>query len=530
MQKPSSKFRFRPITRVVTALVLAATAAYAAPAARAQDDFLEKLNKRAREVRSDRRSDLILIPLLAKMTPPPAEIQADLEAGPAWILIDPSVTARWAKMKAWAEAAPQQAALKGLGDAAKQFDRNDPGMGWGLPYGATSEAMEAVRADLHVDLGSEEPTIAEADPKYLVRMQWLEELAHVEATRLLAEGQPGEAINTLINITYIGRQLADRELSSEVREGCRMMITALGRVRDIAYQDFRGERKLDIATLRALIERFADGQFRIARIRFPMGDLYAIEQLIARAYGNGGAPDGARLGPMLARIATRQHPLKIFNESARWTEAAKSMGDRRSTEEILGQVYGDWTTRWTIDPFDPRMRATFEFEKFSRPRYPLVSLLSDLTEFFDTRQVINTEIVGTRAALGLLGYFYQQRAFARVLTSARPDWISAKEADPFNPDERDRDGVPPLRYMRPITDDDQKRPHAMTVVTGSGYNFRLTLDDSVWMLWSVGSNSENDFARFVQNTSKMVSRADYLIWPPIESLTRQHLKDIGALQ
>jgi hypothetical protein len=70
----------------------------------------------------------------------------------------------------------------------------------------------------------------------------------------------------------------------------------------------------------------------------------------------------------------------------------------------------------------------------------------------------------------------------------------------------------------------------MTVVTGSGYNFRLTLDDSVWMLWSVGSNSENDFARFVQNTSKMVSRADYLIWPPIESLTRQHLKDIGALQ
>lgn len=517
------------MTRAISALMLAAAAAGAVPAARAQDDFLDKLNKRAREVRSDRRSDTILIPLLAKMTPPPAEVDADLEAGPAWILIDPTVTARWAKMKAWADAAPQQAAIKGLDEANRQFDRNDTGMGWGLPYGATSEAMEAVRAELHVDLGSEEPTIAEADPKYLVRMKWLEKLAHVEATRLLADGKPSEAINTLINITYMGRQIADRELAIEVREGCRMMITGLGRIRDVAYQDFRGERKLDIASLRTLIERFADGQFKIARIRFPLGDLYAIEQLIARAYGSG-APDGAKLGPMLARVATREQPLKIFNESARWSQAAKDMSDRRSTEEILGQVYGDWTTRWTVDAFDPRMRATFEYEKFSRTRFPLVSLLPDLAEFFEIRQVIQTEIVGTRAALGLLGYFYQQRAFPRVLTSARPDWITNKEADPFNPDERDRDGVPPLRYTRPITDDDQKRPHAMTVVTGSGYNFRLSLDDSVWMLWSVGSNNSNDFALFVQNTPKRVSRADYIIWPPIESLTRQHLKDIDALK
>ena len=504
--------------------------AMAVPSALAQDDSLEQLNKRPREVREDRRSDKILIPLLAKMTPPPAEVEADLEAGPAWILIDPTVTARWAKMKAWAEAAPQQAAIKGLGEATKPFDRSDPGMGWGLSYGATSEAMDAVRVDLHVDLGSEEPTISEADPKYLVRVKWLEKLAHVEATRLLADGKPGDAVNTLINLAFLGRVLADRELSMEVREGSRILVTALGRVRDVAYQDFRGERKLDITVLRALVQRFSDEQFKIARIRFPMGDLYAIQQLISRAYGNGGRPDGAKLGPMLARIATREHPLKIFNESARWSEAAKSMGDRKSTEDVLGYVYGDWTTRWTIDAFDPRMRETFEYEKFSKVRYPLISLLPDLTEFFYIRQVIQTEIVGTRAALGLLGYFYQQRAFPRVITSARPDWITNKEADPFNPDDRELDGVPTLKYMRPITDDDQKRPHAMTVVTGSGYNFRLNLDDSVWMVWSVGSNNTNDYARFVQNTSKRVSKADYIIWPPLESLTRQHLKDIDALK
>jgi hypothetical protein len=520
----------RSLTSSLTAVLSISTALFAATTAVAQDDYLEQLNKRAKEVREDRRSDKILIPLLAKMTPPPAEVEADLEAGPAWILIDPTVSARWEKMKAWAEAAPQQAVLKALGDATKPFDRNDPGMGWGLAYGATSDAMEAVRVDLHVDLGSEEPTIAEVNPKYLVRVKWVEKLVHVEATRLFAEGKPGDAINSLINIASLGRQLADREMSIEVREGARMMTTAFGRVRDVAYQDFRGERKLDITMLRSLVQRFADEQFKIARIRFPMGDQYAIEQMISRAFGNGGRPDGDKLGPMLARIATREHPLKIFNEAAKWGEAAKTMGDRKSTEEILGQVYGDWTTRWPIEAFDPRMRATFEYDKFSKTRYPLISLLPDLTEFFDIRQVIQTEIIGTRASLGLLGYFYQQRAFPRVITSARPDWITIKEADPFNPDDRDRDGVPTLKYMRPITDDDQKRPHAMTVVTGSGYNFRLSLDDSVWMIWSVGSNNTNDFARFVQNTSKRVSKADYIIWPPLESLTRRHLKDIDALK
>jgi hypothetical protein len=511
--------------------ILAASAAgFSASSATAQDGFLDQINKRPSEIRADRRADKILLPAMAKMQPPPAEVTADLEAGPAWVLIDASVAARWAKMEAWAKGETQQAAIKAVADATKQFDRNDPGMGWGLPYGATSEAAEAVRLDLHVDLGAEEPTIAEADPRYLGRLAWVEMLAHVEATRLLASGDASGAMNTLINLFYLGRELADRELAVEVRRGFDIMTLALSRVRDVAYEDFRAQRKLGVADLRSFIKRLDDDALKLERIRFPVGDRVGIEQLIARAYGNGGKPDAAKLGPMLARIATREQPLRIFNESARWREAAKSMGDRKSMEDALGRVYGDWTTRWPIDPFDARMRATFEYNLVSKGRYPLVGMLTDLTAFYDQRQILKTEAVGTRASLGLLGYYYEHRAFARTITSARPQWLGEKEADPYNPEERNRGGVPPLRYTRPVTDDAQKRPHAMTVVTGSGYNFRLNLDDSVWLIWSVGSNNTNDFARYVQNTAQRVTAADYVIWPPVESLTRQHLKDLDALK
>jgi hypothetical protein len=503
---------------------------FASLPAAAQDGFLDKINKRPSEIRGDRRADKILLPVLSKLQTPPAEVLADLEAGPAWMLIDASVQGRWEKMEAWAKGEPQQAALKALADATKQFDRGDPGMGWGLPYGATSEAAEAVRLDLHIDLGAEEPTIAEADPRYLPRVAWLEMLAHVEATRLLASGDTAGAIGTLVNVFFLGRELSDRELAVEVRRGFEIMIRALSRVRDVAYEDFRAERKLGIAELRTLIRRLDDSALRIDRIRFPEGDRLGVEQLIARSFGAGGKPDAAKLGPMLARIATREQPLRIFNESARWGEASKSMGDRKSMEDALARVYGDWTTRWPIDPFDARMRETFQHVLLNKAKYPLVGMLADLTVFYDLRQILHTEAVGTRASLGLLGYYYENLAFARTITSARPQWIGEKEPDPFNPEERNRGGVPPLRYTRPVTDDAQKRPHAMTVVTGSGYNFRLNLDDSVWLVWSVGSNNINDFARFVQNTVQRVTAADYVIWPPIESLTRQHLKDLDALK
>lgn len=507
-----------------------AAAAFAAPVALGQDDFLASLNKRAFEVREDRRADKILLAPLSKMQAPPAEVLADLEAGPAWAIIDASVAARFAKMKAWADGAPQQDALKALTEATRQFDRNDPGMGWGMAYGQVGEAADAVRLDLNVDLGSDEPTIAEANPKYLKRVQWLEMLVHVEASKLAAEGKPAEGISRLIDLLFLGRELADRDLSVEVQAGYSIMVRSLSRIRDVAYQDFRGERKLEITALRSLIQRLGDDQLKVNRLRFPMGDKYGIEQLIARAYGEGGKPDGEKIGPMLARIATREHPLKMFNESARWAEAAGAMSDKAQTINRLGEVYGDWTVRWQVDPFDPRMRATFEYSKLNKARFPIIALLPDLTHFFDQRMVLNTEIVGTRASLGLVGYYYQNRAFPRTIVSARPEWLGTKEGDPFNPEERSRDGVPPLKYKRPVVDDDKKAEHLMTVVTGTGYNFRLSLGEAVWMIWSVGSNNTNDGAKYVQNTATRVTGADYIIWPPLESLTRQHLKDIDALK
>ena len=61
----------------------------------AQDQYLDAINKRVKEVPEDLRSDKILLPAVAKMQAPPPDVLAPLVAGPAWELIDPS-SPRWA--------------------------------------------------------------------------------------------------------------------------------------------------------------------------------------------------------------------------------------------------------------------------------------------------------------------------------------------------------------------------------------------------------------------------------------------------
>ena len=491
----------------------------------AQDQYLDAINKRVKEVTDDRRSDTILLPVFAKMQAPPADVLAPLAAGPAWELIDAS-SPRWAAAKAWCEAGAQQDVLKALASATEKS-----GMAFALRYGA-ADSREAVMLGMNVELG-EEATIAAAQALYIPRVQWMQMLVNVEATRLLAEGKPGEAMGVLVNLVYFGRQMCDRELAVEVRLGYRLMIHSMERIRDVAFTDCIGERKLKPEEIRSVIDRMQESKgsgpgLYPSRLRFPEGDRMGVEQLISRAYGTGEAADPQRVGPMMARIAAKDHPLMIFNEAARWSAAATGLSTKTSAAKTLRDVYGDWMGRWSVDYFSPQMKRVFEYEQLPKGSNPIIGLLGDMRDIYDLRQVVAVESVGVRTSLGLLGYFYSNKAFARVVTSASPAWLE-KEGDPFNAEGRDRSGFQPLQYFRPITETNGV-PHNMTVVPGTGENFVAPLKDDVWVLYSVGSDNQANYAKVVQNTSQRVTAADYIIWPPMASLIRKNLKDTGRLK
>lgn len=159
----------------------------------------------------------------------------------------------------------------------------------------------------------------------------------------------------------------------------------------------------------------------------------------------------------------------------------------------------------------------------------MVGSMSDMFELFELRQIVRVEIVGSRTALGMLGYYYANRSVPPSIAALRPRFITAVDADPFNNERIDVGAVPPLYLLRPIVDT-QGRPHNMTIVVENRDNFSVPLKDDVWVLYSVGSDNLPNLARVVQNTWKRVTSADYLIWPPVNSLYRQYLKDTDRIK
>jgi hypothetical protein len=50
------------------------------------------------------------------------------------------------------------------------------------------------------------------------------------------------------------------------------------------------------------------------------------------------------------------------------------------------------------------------------------------------------------------------------------------------------------------------------------------------VIYSVGSDNANNVVANVQNTPVVVRGADYMVWPPVLSLYRQHLTDLDLLK
>jgi hypothetical protein len=165
------------------------------------------------------------------------------------------------------------------------------------------------------------------------------------------------------------------------------------------------------------------------------------------------------------------------------------------------------------------LQESKEKEKFAA----IVLSTPDLSDLAELRQVVRTELVGTRTSLALVAFLRSQNKPARQITAIRPQWVPAVEADPFNP-ERANGAQPPLEYFVP-----QATGHEVSIVYTApdlgNVPFAVTLKDDVFVLYSRGSDNTRNSAQRVQNTPDVVQGADYLIWPPTLSLYRQYLAD-----
>src|SRR5690606_6508279 len=114
-------------------------------------------------------------------------------------------------------------------------------------------------------------------------------------------------------------------------------------------------------------------------------------------------------------------------------------------------------------------------------------------------------------------------------------YIPALEADPYNELGRVGSAGRELQFFVPARDMPVDRatgpqPYVVNVVMRGGNNFQTPIDSNEFIIYSVGPDNREGFARHISEEMREHFVGDYLIWPPILSLHRQHLVDTGQMR
>lgn len=484
-------------------------------------------------IRPEDRSDRIILPAVAQMRPPPPGVDTISKARRQFV-----GSSVWDAASVWATEPAQIAVLEKLDEITRETDYR-VAMAFGQPYGVDQlEDIDLIEAELYTELDvAGSPLLAGARSLYLDKITWVGCLVHVEATRRANEGDLEGALDVMGDWIFFARQIADREFAIEMRWGMIWMIDGLERSRDIVYEDFQGDRVLagQPGVIGAFIDRLAErtreGQqayLGIERLTLPRADRLAGLQLIETVLTDSGGASSA-FGSTMAALASGGRPMRQFAEIPRWSEISSFQPTTSIATALLEGVYNDMNARWDLhDPFDPIMSQPFQLTSVaSRLTVVVPVTMKPLEGLFDLIQWLRTETIGTRQALGLVAYSYRYGAFAPSATSIRPVWLVELAPDPLRAP--DRGLRPPMQYFVPGRDT-PGATHTMSILTSEGFNFSKSFKSDAFIVYSVGTDSQPNWAKEVQNTMDIVFGADYLIWPPLLSLTREELRRRGDLR
>ncbi len=518
----------RPWATRLAGVILGVLGLAASPSS-GQGDHLARVNSTYEQVPESRRSDGILLRALIAMDEPPIGIDS-----PEMAALTYAGSLAWGLAEDWALAPAQRAALTALRQVTENPDERR-GMIFAQVYGSRV-SPEFIRARAYTELG-DPPLLAGARMHYLEQFDNLWILSHIEATRLNTEGKTAEACDVLVRLIYVGRQLSDRVFAKEMRYGLSMMMDAATRIRDISYEDFRGSRSLSPQQIQGIIARlelYNRGYLNPERLVFPTGNKVAAEQLLETLYVPRGGVREDLFASVMARLRTSDRPLRLFAEASRFESAGANQADWFEVRDAIDRVFDGWSSRWRLSAFDRQSALPHYWDQFDRSRFAVVTAsTTDLSELFRMRRVFEAEVVGTRHALAVLGYFYELGVFPPDASSVRPRWLTQIEADPFNPN-RAAGRLPSLEYFVPVRDaylPDERavaQPHRMNVFAPGGENFAMMLREDQFVMYSVGQDGVKNFAEDVSNDVDAIT-GDYLIWPPMLSIHREHLRDTGRL-
>ncbi|MFN0012719.1 MAG: hypothetical protein ACKVS8_13865 [Phycisphaerales bacterium] len=503
--------------------VLALASVLVAGAARA-DEQLDRVNAPFKVIPQDKRSDSVLLPVLITTSEAPAGLLNQIN-----VALLPASSAPFKDAAAWAQGDPQKATLAALAKVSVERDWKKA-YAFGQPYGFDGVDPDLVIAGAYTDLG-DPAAIAAARHLYMPLLDRLRSLAHVEATRLAAEGKPDEAVKVLTDLVLFARQMCDRAFLVEQRWGYETMILGLHRARDVAYLDSRsGEPKMVPAAIREQLDRLMDRAKVIGseRLTLPRGDGVGAEQTLGRIFVRGAGPNASTYARTLGRVGSRQRPLRLFSESAKWdVMAAASAGDSETREALNGLVK-DWSTRWQLTLFDPILKTPTAYEKLDKVRFAaLDATVGDVGVLFGLRTQMLCELAGMRASLAMHAFWRANRSFPRDIGAVRPTFIDKLDNDPYLKDAK------PVSFFVPMRDTtrqgNEPRPHEIRVVIGDPYpSFSVQLNDENFVMYAAGPDGVPNQCRVAGQTSEDRG-SDYLLWPPVLSLARQHLADTNKL-
>lgn len=513
----------------VACVCLTLLAGAAAPAV--ADQFTDQINAPFQNVSQERRAELVLLPLLTKMDEPPATVSDRTRA-----MLMQSTFAGWNDAQTWANGANQRAVIDALKAVTKETDPLKAHV-FALGYGVEASPRQLVRDRMYIELG-DPPTIAAAQLLYMPKLDQMVCLIHVEATRLAAEGKVSDAVDLMTSLSFFGRMMVDRPLMREAKWGIDLMNNSMERLRDILYLDLQGGRKLDINRAPDQLKRIAvEGSYLdLSRARVPNGDIIGVSQVVARVYNADGSVDERTFATTLARLGATEFPLRLFSEASRWRGLQSMQADRFAAESVVRGITSDFTRRWQIDWWDRHMGTPSELDNVDKDKFAAISAaITEQRPLLDAMQVAKVEIGGTRTCLALAAQWINTGNMPTNIAMIRPRWVDKMDTDYFDAS-RLRGNQPRFYFTIPMTDrrglrpGETAKPMDVEIVPQYGAPFSVPLHDDVWVLYSVGSDSQANGARRVQNTAQKVQNADYLIWPPVISLYRQNLVDLGDLK
>lgn len=474
------------------------------------------------------RSDEVVLPVLAAMAPPPKQVathesSAMLLAGMQGF--DEAAT--------WAQGDTQKAVLEALKKVTGEKDFRKA-YAFGQPYGADSVDPKLVRAGLYTELG-DPALLPGARFLYIPALDNLVCLVNVEANRLLADKKADQALDLLTSMLFFSRQICDRQFFTEAQWGLRTYTETCERLRDAAYLDQRGEKSLTVDGVKAVLVRMdtakvASAYVDLERMVFPKGDLIGFKQVTDRLFNADGSPNDAQFAVTLARLRSSNRPLRLFSEAGRWAASSAGHSPKVATVAAGERAYNDWRTRWDLGWFDRQQRNTLDYAATDGVRFAAVkATLPNMHELFFLRQIARTELTGLRNALALVGASIHRGSIPPLLVSVRPQWVATQQelgVDPFDSRILERGSFPTLKYQIPPADG-----ALVTVVLPSEASFSVLLKNDVFVLYSVGSDYSDQKAARIQNTARKIQvPADYLLYPPVQSLYRQSLVDLGQLK